>query len=260
MSELVVVLVRTEGPVNLGLTTRLCANLGVHALRLVAPRCPIDQSDARKFANRAKDRLLQAPIFEELNEAVADCERVIGTSSERRASGSKPELGPSDLGGLIAENPRGRVGLVFGNEADGLNRAELELCQATLRLPTVGDYRSYNLSHAVAISVFALRYLVAVPLDTGDEPPSRASHGELERLSNRWLETLDNSGYFRRTDRERFAPKLRAMLARFRPAAFDVGLLRGMIEHFASQAALMRSEGSPAERTPGSERVKGSRK
>ncbi|MEL6339897.1 MAG: TrmH family RNA methyltransferase [Myxococcota bacterium] len=255
MSELVVVLVRTEGPVNLGLTTRLCANLGVDALRLVAPRCPIDQSDARRFANRAKDRLLQAPIFEALNEAVADCERVVGTSSELRAQGSKPELGPSDLGGLVAENPRGRVALVFGNEADGLSRAELELCQATLRLPAAGDYRSYNLSHAVAISVFALRYFSRTPVETGDESPNRASHGELERLSNRWLEALDDSGYFRRTDRERFAPKLRAMLARFRPAPFDVGLLRGMIEHFASRRALTRSEGSPAEPTPGSGRA-----
>jgi len=51
-NDIAVILVRTEGPVNLGLIARNCRNLGINDLRLVAPLCDRNSDDARKFANK----------------------------------------------------------------------------------------------------------------------------------------------------------------------------------------------------------------
>ncbi|MEO1172966.1 MAG: TrmH family RNA methyltransferase, partial [Myxococcota bacterium] len=192
-----------------------------------------DQPDARKFANHAKEALLAAPHFESVRAAVHDCDWVIGTSGNRRQRGLIQPLGPENL----AERTGGmrRVGLVFGNEAAGLDNDELRDCQAILHLPTFSDYTSYNLSHAVAISVFALRAANSTrstEFDPLPEMESPATQGELSELADSWLRVLERFGYFRRTHRDRFAPKLRAMLGRLRPARHDTGLIRGMLAHF----------------------------
>ncbi|MEM6730679.1 MAG: TrmH family RNA methyltransferase [Myxococcota bacterium] len=240
MAELVVVLVRTSGPVNLGLCARVCANLGVDSLRLVAPECEVDQPDARKFANHAKEALLRAPRFETLADAVRDCDFVAGTSAHRRQRGFIAPLGPGELARTVQDFSRAAI--VFGNEADGLGNSELRQCQATVHLPTFGDYSSFNLSHAVAVTLFALRTSERVsgaiskrPLQEmkpRNDAEAKATQSELGELCSAWLSTLERSGYFRLTDRDRFAPKLRAMLGRFAPAKHDAGLLRGMLAHF----------------------------
>ena len=79
-----VVLVRTAGPVNLGLIARLCGNLGIDDLRLVTPECDCDGDDARRFANKARHRLQRAPRFTDLGAAVADCQQVLGSSARPR--------------------------------------------------------------------------------------------------------------------------------------------------------------------------------
>src|SRR4051812_36758052 len=56
-----IVLVRTQGPVNLGMVARLCGNLSITDLRLVSPLCEIDCEDARKFSTWGKELLLSAP-------------------------------------------------------------------------------------------------------------------------------------------------------------------------------------------------------
>nr|MBA3939038.1 hypothetical protein [Planctomycetota bacterium] len=80
-----VILVRTQGPVNLGMVARLCGNLGISDLRLVAPQCEINCEDTRKFATHSRALVLAAPVFADLGAAVADCGMAIGTSARGRA-------------------------------------------------------------------------------------------------------------------------------------------------------------------------------
>ena len=82
LSDVVVVLVRTQGPINLGLVARACGNLGVAELRLVAPLCDPQDDEARKFANHERDRLLAAaPVFDSVGAATADRQLVVGTTA-----------------------------------------------------------------------------------------------------------------------------------------------------------------------------------
>ncbi|MEO0814843.1 MAG: TrmH family RNA methyltransferase, partial [Myxococcota bacterium] len=163
----------------------------------------------------------------------------------RRQRGFIAPMSPHTLAHKLGGESFRRVALVFGNEADGLDNDELRRCQATVHLPTFGDYPSYNLSMAVAVTLFTLRTtLDAQGLEDFEPraPDAKATQAELDELNQAWLETLDVYGYFRRTQRDRFAPKLRAMLGRLELAPFDAGLLRGMIAHFRAMRDRLGSE------------------
>jgi len=224
------VLVRTQGPVNLGMIARLCGNLAITDLRLVAPRCEIDCEDARKFSVHAKDFLLSAPVFPDLASAVADCGMVVGTSARIRETEAGIPLLPEEVPAVLARRPSTRWALVFGNEADGLNEEELERCQAFVRLRTYGDIFSYNLSHAVAIMLYQLA-------GVGAQIPEReveiaATRIEVDHLYNYWMHSLERFGYFRRTTRERFAPQLQRMMNHLHLSQHDVQMMWGMFAQF----------------------------
>ena len=149
LERLVVVLSRTQGPLNLGLCARAC-NLGV-PMRLAEPLCDRNSDEARKFSNKERDTLLAAPIFTDLAAATADCGLVIGTTARMREADNHGEpLLPEQVPDYLAARPADRVAIVFGNEADGLSADELRQCNAFIHLETPGPYSSYNLSHAVA--------------------------------------------------------------------------------------------------------------
>jgi TrmH family RNA methyltransferase len=234
------VLCRTQGPVNLGMVARLCGNLGITDLRLVAPICAVDCPEARMFSTHSRDFMLAAPVYPDLRSAVADCGMVIGTSARVRDGMNGEPLLPQEVPALLAERPSERWALVFGNEADGLSDEEMLCCQAFVRLRTYGENYSFNLSHAVAITCYTLA-------EIGLEPPARgaplaATRGQVDHLLAYWLHTLDRFQYFRRTERERFAPQLERMLNRLQLSDHDVQMLWGMFSQFNIAAFGDRAE------------------
>ena len=75
-----IVLVGTTHPGNIGAAARAMKNMGFRKLILVEPKeFPSDVATYRSKA--AKDILEEAEIFNTLEQAVADCELVIGTSA-----------------------------------------------------------------------------------------------------------------------------------------------------------------------------------
>jgi len=236
-----VVLVRTQGPVNLGLVARLCGNLGVTDLRLVAPQCEVNCPDSRKFSTHSKELMLAAPVFADLGAAVADCGLAIGTSARVRDAVGNPPVLPEALSGVLTARPVGRWALVFGNEADGLSEDELAHCQACVQLRTFGPNYSYNLSHAVAILLYHVAAM-SPPARLPDQPDG-ADRVLIDHLLAYWLHTLDRFAYFRRTDRERFAPQLRRLVNRLHLSTHDVQMLMGMFAQFHYQKFGDRADG-----------------
>lgn len=225
-----VVLVRTQGPVNLGMVARLCGNLGIGDLRLVAPQCEVNCEEARKFSTHSRELLLHAPVHPDLSAAVADCGLVIGSSARYRDGELGAGLAPHEVPSLLARRPARRWALVFGNEADGLSEAELRCCQAWIHLASFGPNASYNLANAVAITLYAIA-TAAAPAVPAEVPPG-AEREHIEDLYRYWHGTLERFHYYRRTDAERFAPQLRKFLGRLHLTAHDVQVLRGMLAQF----------------------------
>jgi tRNA/rRNA methyltransferase len=224
-----VVLVRTQGPVNLGMVARACGNLGLADLRLVAPECEVNCPDTRKFSTHSRELILNAPVYAELGAALHDCDLAIGTSARNRDREYGQGMDVHGVPALVAARAARKVALVFGNEADGLNDAELILCQAWMHLDTFGPNTSYNLSHAVAITLYVLGS--SAPLvGAAIAPP--APRQQVDLLYHYWLGTLERFQYFRRTERDRFAPQLRRLFNRLDLGEHEVQVLWGMLSQF----------------------------
>ncbi len=219
--QLVVVLVRTEGPLNLGSVARLCGNYGC-ALRLVDVRADAGSREALMMAHPSEAVLAGAARFGTLAEALADVELAVGTSSKLAEARDGPPL-TVERARLLWPAEGARVALVFGNERLGLKLDEAAACQRTVRLLTTGPEPSLNLSHAVAV------VLELFALATVDEEPTRAAPGDREHLLQEWLGALEHAGYFRVQTATDFAPRMREIVDKMDVSARDVELLRGML-------------------------------
>tara|TARA_B100001094_G_scaffold323551_2_gene374646 strand:- start:294 stop:1046 length:753 start_codon:yes stop_codon:yes gene_type:complete len=157
-SSVCVVLVRPETEGNIGAVARSILNFGILDLRIVG-RAGEWSQEARNRAKNAQVVLDECAHFETLEEAVADCSIVVGTSGKRE-DGDKtsmrhfllPDELPDRLSGV-----EGRVAFVFGPEGKGLLNEQLVQCDLLVTIPTWEGYPILNLSHAVAIICYSWR-------------------------------------------------------------------------------------------------------
>ena len=65
-SNLKVILVEPNGPLNVGSVARLCSNFEVDELRIVSPKCDIFSLEAKKMALKGQKFLEHCKIFDDL--------------------------------------------------------------------------------------------------------------------------------------------------------------------------------------------------
>lgn len=231
LDRLSVVLVSTRNPLNIGAVARAMSNFGFSSLRLVNPFEPSFR-EARSAVGAA-ELLASAQEYISLAEAIADCALVIGTTAvhHRELQHSVHRL--ENAAGLIRERLNsGRVALLFGSEKTGLSNDDLSYCHWLLHIATEQEHLSMNLGQAVAVCLYEL---VRSCRTTESEQPamspeaSRATAGELERLTALWLESLKLSGYIKSGTEAPSEEKLRRMLRRLDLPAEDAQLWLGML-------------------------------
>lgn len=207
------------------------SNFGFSSLRLVNPFEPSFR-EARSAVGAA-ELLASAQEYISLAEAIADCALVIGTTAvhHRELQHSVHRL--ENAAGLIRERLNsGRVALLFGSEKTGLSNDDLSYCHWLLHIATEQEHLSMNLGQAVAVCLYEL---VRSCRTTESEQPamspeaSRATAGELERLTALWLESLKLSGYIKSGTEAPSEEKLRRMLRRLDLPAEDAQLWLGML-------------------------------
>lgn len=151
-----VVLVETSHPGNIGAAARAMKNMGLTRLALVKPLRFPDEA-ARRRAAGAEDLLDAAQVVASLDEAIHDCQLVIGTSARDRRL-TWPMLTPEACARqALAEAEAGaQVALLFGRESRGLKNEELQRCQFHVNIPTSQRYASLNLAMAVQLLAYEL--------------------------------------------------------------------------------------------------------
>lgn len=229
----IVVLVRPQGPVNVGLACRAAANMGAQAIRLVSPG-PLALQDerARPFACKAETIWSTLRTYESLPEAVQDCDFVLGTTRRTR-HGRLPQWTAEQARQARAERG-GLWAVVFGSEADGLSAEELAPCDAAMALDMPGAYGSLNLSHAVLLCLWELLAPPSTDAAFAASRPSvpEATSRERRALGDIVFSALQASGYFRRTKVERIGGKLERILRSARLSGADARLCAGVFRHF----------------------------
>lgn len=228
------VLVGTTHPGNIGASARAMKAMGVHDLRLVRPLA-FPSAVATAQAAGADDVLAAAGIHDRLEEALAGCTLVWGTTARGRRLGW-PTQGPREAAAEIARGARaGPVAVVFGTERTGLSNAELDLCQRAICIPTVADFSSLNLGQAVQIVAYELAQTTpaAVPgAPRRGRPKSgeqAATAAELAELEAHCLAVMAAVEYYDPDRPKLILRRLRRLLGRAQLLHSEVQILRGFL-------------------------------
>jgi tRNA (cytidine32/uridine32-2'-O)-methyltransferase len=218
-----VVLVRPARAANVAAAARALKNMGLVSLSLVDPPPGLDRAEARNLAYGAWDVLDRARAAPDLRTAVAGCTLVAATSG--RAEGAESPRDFAERAASLAAG--GRLAVVFGPESSGLTNDELALCRVRVRIPTDDAHPSVNLAQAVLVLAYELR-LAALGAPAVDEPPPRATAGELESALDDLREALLAVEYLNPAAPERVMAELRGLLLRAEATPREITLLRGI--------------------------------
>ncbi|MFP3949774.1 MAG: RNA methyltransferase [Candidatus Micrarchaeia archaeon] len=152
----IIVLVGPEYETNLGMVARVMKNFGLENLRIVEPACPAGKT-AVMYSKHAKGVLKNATRFGSLRKAVKDCDAAVGfTGITNRHRGSIRAVMPLKKFRERSGEYGGNLALVFGREGIGLNEKEIGECDYLVNIETNSEYPVMNLSHAVAVAIYAL--------------------------------------------------------------------------------------------------------
>jgi len=236
-----VVLVNTSHPGNIGGAARAMKNMGLSELVLVDPeRFP--DPDAVSRASGADDVLANARIVATLEEAIADCSLVLGTSARDRRI-PWPVLDPRESADKMLDQleqlPDAQIALVFGREDSGLTTDELQRCQYHVHIPSMPDFSSLNLAAAVQVLAYELRMQglqrEGAPtkmrkVETTavfNEIPATA--GELEQFYQHLEQVLVEIGFHDPQKPRQLMPRLRRLYGRVHLNRMEMNILRGIL-------------------------------
>ena len=228
-----IVLVNTTHPGNIGGAARAMKNMGLAELYLVQPReYPAPRAVWR--AAGARDVLAGATIVESVDEAIADCALVVGTSARERRI-PWPLLNPRECGEKIySEAAEHKTALLFGREDRGLTNDELQKCHYHVHIPSNPDYSSLNLATAVQVLAYEVR-MASLADDQGnlpslsewDQPPVTA--GDLEFFHEHLATTMAELQFYDPENPKQLLTRMRRLFNRVRMDQMEVSILRGLL-------------------------------
>ncbi len=227
LNQIQIILVETSHSGNIGSTARAMKTMGMNHLRLISPKQPIDEQ-AIALAAGAKDVLDNAQIYETFDDAIADCQLVIGTSARLRHL-QNSLIEPRKCGEIAMQRAeQGKVAVVFGRERVGLTNEELLKCHYHLHFPTNPDYGSLNLAMAVQLACYEIR-MAWLDLQNNPQIAPLADYPSAEALEYFFQHTeqlYKKLGFIRN---EAVMLKLRRLYQRAELETNELNLLRGML-------------------------------
>lgn len=231
-----IVMVNTTHSGNIGAAARAMKNMGLSRLTLVDPIAVIDE-DAIQRSSGAAEILQQVRIVPTLEDAIAGCGMVVGTSARSRHI-PWPLMTPRECAAKAAEViPAGNeVALVFGRESRGLTNEELHLCNAHVHIPTNPDFSSLNVAQAIQVLCYEMRLALVDTSAAGDESRwgvewdyPMATHAELDGLFTHMEQALIDIGFLDPNTPKQLMSRLRRLYQRAAPDKIEVNILRGML-------------------------------
>jgi len=240
-------------PGNVGSAARAIKTMGFGQLVLVAPRTPdmTRHPDATALASGAGDVLAAAQVVDTLAEALAPVTLAFALTARARDLGP-PACDIRQAAGLgrahLDAHAEACVAVVLGTERAGLTNAHIALCQRICHIPANAAYSSLNVSQALQLAAWELRYaLLATPNATqadqlrlsavptrGTRPASSAAtqaflaHFEQALVAVRFLDPAHP---------KKLMPRLRHLFGRAGLSQDEVDMLRGVCTAMLATAA-----------------------
>lgn len=224
-----IVLVNTSHPGNIGSSARAMKTMGLSELYLVKP-AEFPHPKAVEMASSAADILEQAVVVDTLDEALADCTLVVGTSARMRTI-PWPLFTPREIAEKIkCEAAASQTAILFGREQSGLSNEELQRCHSHIHISANPDYSSLNISAAVQVVAYELRVASLDDVSITEEWDYRlATADEMEKFFTHLQQVLIEIDFLKMNAPRKLMTRLRRMFLRTRPDVMEMNILRGML-------------------------------
>lgn len=208
-------------------------NLGFSRLHIVAPR-HLELNKAKRTACWAEEILDQAIIHTSLEDALGPMHDVIGFTSAYGGNRLNHQTLFQWSGGIDFKGDN-EVALLFGPEDTGLRREHIPHCRALVRIPSVAENPSYNLSQAVLLVLFELVRAAEIP--TGEvEQRNSASWNELYQLDRMIENVADINGFYRDGSPAGVPDVIKQLMRRIAPDKREVGILLALFARIANHS------------------------
>ena len=229
-SNLKIILVEPNGPLNVGSIARLCSNFEVEELRIVSPKCDIYSLEAKKMALKGQKFLEQCKIFSNLEKAIIDCDLVLASSGRIDVrKDSYLESFEDILDWTISFKKINNLAIIFGREDRGLTNKELLLANKIFNIPTSSNNPSLNLSHAVSIVLHELNKFPKKDIKKELKVYSLASSIEIHDAFVEIEKMLLDVGYLlKHTSRVKIM-KFKNYILRANTSRHEINVLRGIV-------------------------------
>jgi tRNA/rRNA methyltransferase len=221
-----IVLYKPKYAGNVGSIARAAKNMGIGNI-IVVGGADLDRGEMeRRSTHLAADVLDQIKYYDDIGEALADFQYIVGTTSrlgKARGPFNTPRKIAQDLVGISRKN---KVALLFGPEDKGLANNELRYCPAIVTIPSSREFKSLNLSHAVMILCYEIFTAQLPPSD--EVPPKWARSGEVEGMYGQIKTLLAEIGFLNPENPDYWMMHLRRFFARSGLLSREVKIIRGI--------------------------------
>lgn len=236
------IMVRPSHPGNVGAAARAIKTMGFHDLCLVAPRFPdvLQQPDAQSLASGATDVLASVRIVHTLEEALAPVTLAFALTARARMLGP-PACDIREAAQISCQHLQSTgnacIAIVLGTERSGLTNEDIALCQRVCHIPANPEYSSLNVSQALQLAAWELRYTLAsaasLPLlpSTEGQPDAgnqAASNDKVQALMAHWEQAITEVKFLDPQHPKKLMPRMRHMFGRNGLTQDEVDMLRGL--------------------------------
>lgn len=231
----IVILVRPQMGRNIGSSIRAMVNCGLTHLRLVSPRDGWPDQEAIDLSSGGMNHMTEIEVFDTLEDALADCHYVLGTTARRRDMVKDVYTAKSAAEKIKANlSEKSKTALLFGPERTGLLNDDIAHCHGVITIPLNPDFSSLNLAQAVLLVAYEWSQardddiIKSHEYLTGDSYP--AEQKDVQDFLERLMSEIDDGNFFRNSDvRPHMERNITNLFTRARPTDQEIKTLHGIV-------------------------------
>ena len=246
LNKIRIVLVETSHPGNIGSAARAMKTMGLTDLCLVNPKT-FPSEEAIKLASNAGDVLDSATVVSTLEEAILDCQFILGTSSRKRYLQwplIDSRIGAEEVAQAAKSDQQ--IAIIFGNERTGLTNEQLQVCHKHVTIPTISEYASLNLAQAVQVMAYECHMaMLSVSdelsnslnqnnIDNKDKDPL-ATEAQMQGFYQHLEEALTHINFVNPHEKTPPMRRLKRLFQRAQCLDSEVNILRGVCKKILQQ-------------------------
>ena len=180
---------------NVGASARAMKNFKFKKLIIVKPKPIFPNDKILATSVGAKDLIVNAKVYESLEQAVKKADYVIAASARFRNKNIK-HIKLNDLKKIDFNK---KVAFLFGSESSGLSNNEISYANCTMQIPTNPDFKSLNLSHSVIIVAHTVANIISLKGTkySKSKKVTPASKRDVQAMTNLCIKRLEEKSFFK---------------------------------------------------------------